>query len=253
MKPIDNINISFVKSNLQKGIRRKQYDVVYQSLLWLLSEDKISVLRRLPIIMIEDTILFEQVEIIIWLMISDKDYILKEGDIEILLCIVKNMIDVNNYFDYEKNIKDNKIEDIEGINNVSIRSLAYREKYGGMKGDMKLINKAIHYYLKNKDKIGIIKKYDMKDIMKEYEELDCAYILWESIDFHCYPFILKNISSKTGYTSEMIKEYIWYSESALNERKNITKIKSNEYKKKEEWIIIEKVLKKERENILKKL
>lgn len=254
-KRIGKISIPFIKSNLQKGIRRKEHDVVYQSLLWLLSEDKISVLRRLPIIMIEDTILFQQIEIIIWLMIADKEYILREGDVEIILCIVKNMIEENGYFNYERNIEDNKIDDIKGIENDTLRSLAYREKYGGMKGDMKLINKAIHYYMKNKYLIVEVKEYDMREIMEKYEELDCVYIdiLWEAIDFHCYPFILSNISDKTGYTREMIKEYIWYSDSAWNERKELTKRKSNEYKKKEEWIIIENELEKERKKIIEKL
>jgi hypothetical protein len=250
-----NISIPFVKSNLQKGIRRKDEYVVYQSILWLLSEDKKSLLRRLPIIMIEDTKLFEQLEIIIWLMITYKEYELKEEDVEILLCIVKNMIEENDYFDYETLIEDTKFDDIEKIQNCSLRSLAYREKYGGMKGDMIMINKAIHYYLKNENLIGKIKHYDMRHIMEKYQDMDSMYIdiIWEAIDFHCYPFILTNISKKTGYARDMIKQYIWYSDSAWNERKDNTKITTNEYKRKKEWTKINKELEKERNKIVDEL
>jgi hypothetical protein len=80
-----------------------------------------------------------------------------------------------------------------------------------------------------------------------------VYILWEGIDFHCYGYILMNISKRTGYGREMIKEYIWNIESAWNDRKEKTKMKSNEYKRKKEWEQIKRELDKEREKIVERL
>lgn len=253
---LDNINIPLIKSNLQKAVRRKDFDIACQSLLYLLEKDKISVLRRLPIIMIEDTVLFDKIEIIVWLMIANKEYLLREDDIEILLLILKNMIETKSYFDYES-INDviNPMNDIniEEIHISSVRALSYREKYGGMKGDINLIHKAINYYLKNENKIEHIIDFNMKPVLNKYKIIENVDIIWEAIDFHCYPYILQRISNRTHFSREMIKEYIWYCHSAINVRKPRTKRTSEKMKKKQEWKIIEKELEIERNLYIDKL
>jgi hypothetical protein len=51
----------------------------------------------------------------------------------------------------------------------------------------------------------------------------------------------------------MIKESIWNVESGWNDRKEKTKMKSNEYKRKTEWKRIKRELEKERDKIVERL
>ena len=59
-------------------------------------------LRRLPIIYIEDVCLQDSYPIVVWLMMADKDYTLCKTDIDILLNIVNSLCNCKEYFDYRE-------------------------------------------------------------------------------------------------------------------------------------------------------
>jgi hypothetical protein len=48
-------------------------------------------------------------------------------------------------------------------------------------------------------------------------------VVYPSIDFHCYPWILKKLETKTGLQANLIKQLIWVVESRVNERKPSTR------------------------------
>ena len=87
-KIVCKYSIPLVKSNLQKAIRRCDSQIAFQSTLVLLQCAPMELLRRLPIIYIEDVCLMDSYPIIIWLMMADRDYgTLKNRDIDIILNI----------------------------------------------------------------------------------------------------------------------------------------------------------------------
>ena len=78
-----------IKSNLQKAVRRCDNQIAIQSALVLIQMAPMELLRRLPIIYIEDVCLMDSYSIVVWLMMADKDYsALKKRDIDIILNIV---------------------------------------------------------------------------------------------------------------------------------------------------------------------
>ena len=224
--------IPLLKSNLQKAIRRKHTSVAIHTALAILQSDPNELLRRFPIICIEDVIPHPFINVLVWLMIANKNYPIQSLDMYSILCFVKWLCEC-----------PTSIPNI--LEEDTIRSLEYRELYGGMKGDMTLIQEVI---TKNEScRNGI-----------EYKLHDTIWIKWlndvellpESVDFHPYPSLLTIISKQTGISSSQVKELIWVGESAVNVRKPDTIKMSLEIKSTEEWKRIEKKLNQYRERIL---
>ncbi len=243
-------NIPLLKSNLQKAIRRCNVDVAIKSAIAILQLDPIQLLRRLPIIYIEDVCLIDSYPIIIWLMMTEKEHILNINDIDIILSSIKNLTECMKYyddsFDYTQKYElgHNTLE-----HDDNLLALYYRTLYGGMKGDIKMLKNSIYYYSENKDQIEKA-VYDYIN----YCELTCDLtILPEAIDFHPFPYIISMIVSKTNLDDSDIKQSIWFSESGVNYRKQSTIDKSKEYLTMVNWSIIKYNLIKLRCYIMNKL
>ena len=97
-------DVPLIKSNLQKAIRRCDSQIAVQSTIALIQQCPMELLRRLPVICIEDVTLMDSFPILIWLMMADKDYgSLSKIDINIILNIVISLCECKKYFPYEKN------------------------------------------------------------------------------------------------------------------------------------------------------
>jgi len=207
-------NIPLLKSNLQKAIRRKHRKIAVTTALAILQQDMLELLRRLPIIYIEDVCMMDSYPIIVWLMMADKEYMLEVSDIEIILNIIAGLCDTDEIYDFPRNPTIlYSHEELEEYPNADILlSLYYRSQYGGMKGDMIMLNNAIYYY-SNKP---IIPKTDYSTILDIDDKVE---ILEEAIDFHPYPYMLIHLSKMTNIDQQDIKKAIWFMESGLNLRK----------------------------------
>jgi hypothetical protein len=242
-----NQGVSLIKSNLQKAVRRKMLDVAISSTMYMLQENPVELLRRLPIIMIEDVCAMDCYPIVIWLMMacsSKSNYTLTKEDKYIVLQIVNNLCIVNEV--YEPTNNENMIEwthkmiEKERYKNGNVVTdvclcLMYRQMYGGMKGDMKLINGAIYYFQKLCNTMGEIKPTNWELTLKIPHTLE---IINEAIDFHTHPQMLKILSVKTGICESEIKHVIWTVESGVNVRKKYTQIMSLECKKTNVWELL---------------
>ena len=91
-------HIPLVKSNLQKAIRRCDSQIAIQSALVLIQCAPMELLRRLPIIYIEDVCLMDSYPIVVWLMMADRDYIINNDDIDKLLNIIHSLCVCKKYF-----------------------------------------------------------------------------------------------------------------------------------------------------------
>ena len=236
--------IPLLKSNLQKAIRRGKNIVAMATALAMLQKEPVELVRRLAIICIEDVCVMDSYPVLIWLMMTDSHYVIDGSDTYLILQIVNALCNCIQTFDHTYKYKEVALnhESLQDLKRHDVLlALFYRQKYGGMKGDMEMLSSAISYYTTNHGQIVKTEFSDIDcEIMEELEILEIA------VDFSPFPFILDNINKKTGLENGKIKEFIWFAESAWNFRKLHTQIRSENYKSRPEWSQIEKHLYNER-------
>jgi len=227
-----------LKSNLQKAIRRCETDVALQTAILLLQRDPIEMLRRLPIIAVEDVSLIDSFPVMVWLMMAGASYRLTTHDIDTILHIVWTLSEARQAVEYSKCTGSPDIN-IQNIQEHSIlMSVYYRWKYGGMKGDLELLHGVIRYHIDHNDHI-LTTRYKQISYDKIEKE---PIVLVESIDFHPFPMMLTYLSLDTGLTKDVIREWIWKVDSRINERKAWTHTEACRYRNTPEWRMIEPCL-----------
>ena len=225
-------NFSFLKSHLQKSIRRGNDNNAVKTAFHMIKMNPNQFLRRLAIIMLEDVVLHECFGIILWLTIATSNYyMLNKVQIEWLLGVVR-ILCVNNYKDvYDLKVcKETRLYDM--LNNRYLQlsideysllySLHLRESYGGMKCDKKMINdfsKLWYYRFKNNIECNKLDKTLIRPISIKLDDLELHHWELSAIDFHCCPNILDYVSKKyPEYDKKEIKKIIWINLSSINNR-----------------------------------
>jgi len=227
-----NCSTSLLISNLQKAIRRREHTAALSSALALIHQDPIKLIRRLPIICVEDVVALDGIPIIVWIMMAHTTYHMTSVDHMLILRMVWTLceIDVAYRCDFHKEPPLHTHQSLQQEKNADVLlALYYRTMYGGMKGDMIMIKNAIEDYKTESLHHTQYKEWNMP------EEVE---ILMEAIDFHCTPQLLTRLQNKTQLDPTIIKEMIWYAESGVNVRKQETLDQSEEYQQKEEWRLI---------------
>jgi hypothetical protein len=230
--------VPLLKSNLQKAVRRCENQIAIQTSLAILQKEPMELLRRLPIIYIEDVCLMDSYPIAVWLMMADKDYIMTTTDIDIILNIVNSLCNCREYFDFRGNdnvynFSHELLQDYENFN--ELLTIYYRSEYGGMKGDMQMLKTSIEYYINNpmESQKTVFNSINYDKIKPDLE------ILVEAIDFHPFPEMLNTLSRITKIDKQIIKQCIWFVESGYNIRKPFTIESSKLYEERSEWRKIE--------------
>jgi len=153
VKTISNTNLLI--SNLQKCIRQGHYDLAIQSSIHILANNPILLLRRLPIIMLEDTYPHISINTIIWMMVVYGNWFPKLYHIQWLLGVVKMMcLNPLNLKTFKKdtlefNIRNNNdyIDNVF-IDDISmVLSIILRSEYGGMQSDIKMLYWYVSYII----------------------------------------------------------------------------------------------------------
>ena len=229
----------YLLSHLQKSIRRMDDIKSVKTAKHLIDLNIQSFLRRLPILMMEDVTIHESASIVVWLMIAiSKGFKMRYEMIKWLLGIIYYLSNETIKTNYHKNIKDKTEWNIDDEKlNTLLYCLRFRKCYGGMKGDLDMIEYYI-YHLSNKN-------IDYKDnkipiIKIEMEDLDKKEWIYQANDFHCNRYIISKIQRYfPKLKEEKLKELIWKFSSSLNKRENIIYDK----KLQSEWDKIKKVVK----------
>lgn len=242
-----------IKSHLQKAIRLGNTLAAKKSLYSLLCVEPLALLRRLPIIVIEDVCLIEGYSNIIWLMMAFKDYSITRDDFRLLSNYISCLCCTSRYYYQDKQMELPEIthEKIISWNSPiedELLGLFYRHQYGGMKGDLDMLRNAIYYYKDNQE-IVRIDRID-NEIIEILLTIDSDFIN-SSIDYHPYPDVINQIydSLHGVITKDRIKKVIWYTESSNNYRKRYILERSYKEKISEEWSLIKPILKKIRNDI----
>ena len=181
-------------------------------------------IRRIIIISIEDVSFLDNTPFLVWCMLSCTNFQINNEMIQYLLTTVYQL-SVS-----KKWLNINKIDVMPqyDINDILKFSLLIRSEYGGLKGDMKMINYLCSNDITNKMIIKVPrKKLTVNRLLHKSD------ILMQSIDFHISSKLIPYISENTQIKDhELIKKLIWFNNSAYNVRK------SNISFEKDKWKII---------------
>lgn len=219
--------VSFLKSNLQKSVRRKQVDIGLRTAKALMKMDPTQLLRRLPIILCEDIGMHECFSGLVWLMVMvGKGYKLQKRDKNYIYGVIRWMCNSTKQipperidkFDYKTLTKDvwNRMD---MSRKSALMAIYIRMNYGGMSGDMKMLK----FWMKHVMSDGgfwtdeIQPQDDPQDGIHNFnfdtDTLDCA------IDFHVFPDLIGNVhNNHSQFTKGQIKRVIWFCMSGPNYR-----------------------------------
>lgn len=242
--------LSLCKSNLQKCIRKKMTDEAIRTALAIYRYNPNELLRRLPIIMIEDTLPHPEFfgKLVWWMCAVSKGYKLTHNELKEIFNCISTMCESSTYEVFtSKLLGIDIIDDIieKEIDKLSIKEqtfiwvLEIRKLYKGMKCDRDMLGYHQQLWLQrflsqksDDQKSKNTKWYDrlidqvLYDIdLSSIDDFNKDDILIESIDYHPYPFIPKKIIEKikNNYNDNdlnipRIKLIIWMCRSRTNYR-----------------------------------
>ena len=239
---IGSVYDSFLQSHLQKSIRRKNKRAAIFTGDLLLEISPLKLMRRLPIIMIEDTFSHESFSTLIWLMcsMSIKNDIrgLYENQKRWILGVIYVMATLNykEIIEYDTTdwVFSNNLLKIHKIQNINVQDMIYsvetRRCYGGMKNDDVMFQSYEKQYMERFSyKLNILENTwnstffkKIKPILTKKTKFNQKEWLQEGYDFHCNPYLLKILEEEfPGYNEDDHKNAIWYKSSGVNFRVNL--------------------------------
>ncbi len=204
---------SLLKSGLQKSVRRGEVDKALSITKSLIDKDPRACLRRLMVIVLEDSLLLPNYAELAVLTdhARQKGSSLTEQDKTLILTMVADLtrcewrdFDKNNP-DYSKDYKLTKLEDEEL---ALINAINYRAKIGGYKDDMDMLRSYGKVWAKRFSEDWDIKRLKAYFTGEVVEYADVPYasiedIPVEAVDFHCSS--IGRILLKKPYVSQMIQ------------------------------------------------
>ena len=146
--------VGFLKSNLQKAIRRRNTMVALRTTKTLLLIDPVELLRRLPIILVEDVGVHECIAPLVWFMvISMNGYILEERGRNYIMGTVAWMCNCEKQvvpekrekFDYRNSLSEQVWNQLSRAQQNTFMALYVRVNYGGTSGDMDMLRFWMEY------------------------------------------------------------------------------------------------------------
>jgi hypothetical protein len=212
-------NLSLLKSNLQKAIRRKEKDIaLHTTMRMILNGTFIDLLRRLTIITFEDVILNSYYPAIVWyyVALSTKSYQLTYHDVIFLYSYVGFLCDLNETTYANFHYKGDVLSFEEVNHHTMALSLFLRAQYGGFDGEINAMNDLIQQIIQG----NLLLSEEEITLLEPVECVDVT-ILDAAIDFHCFPSMLKRVCV-AGLSEDDAKRLIWTFDSSVNARKRAT-------------------------------
>ena len=215
--------ISILKSNLQKCVRRKLINPSITTALTLLCLNSSQLLRRLPIIMLEDAMLNNDILLLTWLICAhSKGFSIND----FFMLKIINMVhflakcELRESYGYlEKfNLKKCNINDLNYNKKNILWALQLRCSYGGMSGDIKMINFFTNKWFNRFNERFILEENPNELNIEDLKIMTLNDIHVSSIDFHCTNIIQYIKNKYPKYSESEIKNSIWYNRSNKNYR-----------------------------------
>jgi hypothetical protein len=205
-------NVHLLKSNLQKCFRRRLYTEAMATAKQLLFQDPTELLRRLPVILLEDGLLYPYLyNQVVWLQFAhSKGYQLTKEDAQIILDATCTGLESATRYNLSYSpvskgataFRDASTAASDAFIGPRLRSLA-----GGMKFDTTFL-RALAFRALQED-LPLESEYSSIDLDDVEEFLPINHMIPQAVDFHACPFLLETIPHKDA---------IWWHWSSLNTR-----------------------------------
>lgn len=240
---------SYLKSHLQKAVRRKNKRASIFTGDLLLEMSPLQLMRRLLIIMLEDSFPHHDISVVIWFMcaysttrINTKIFYLHERQKEWILGFIYHLTATNykeviprKYYQKEDESHDfwkllPQIHSLEKPIRDFIYSIEARVQFGGMKGDNRLLIATIHYYLDRFTNDGDDGEHiwstefyrPIRPILCRQTKFNQNEWIYLAYDFHCSPNILTRLEEEfPEYDKDTFKATIWHCSSSINNHQEL--------------------------------
>ena len=226
-------SIPYLKSHLQKSIRRSNSFKAIKTASHLYHIDSLELLRRLTIIAVEDAMPLSGYSTLVWMIAAcTGGYSLSEEHFCWILGNVHNLCQCSHYeqlpkpsVSQDQAMKSLRLRSLKGEGRDLSYSLLFRQSYGGTAGDKEMLRSATELWAA-RFRVGseFIKLLSVPPVFitPPLEPLTPNEWIAAAVDFHCYPGVLLNLSEKHDeFTPEDIKEAIWHCSSSLTNKANI--------------------------------
>ena len=245
--PTRSRNVHLLKSLLQKSIRRGCVSVAQRSARDLMLESPIELIRRLPIIMIEDTTVFHEIVDLVFDLLCGRmlDISRPLKYVSMLAHTKKRYVPNSKSVSFsKKTLFDKCIKHINEPPSMVAFALLLRASYGGMQGD---VNMLVHAAQLVMDKKMSIETLDSEECTFSFDTRILNLTDWiiDAVDFHCCSNILTYAADKTGMDPTTVKKLMWKHASKINCRDPQSSEES------EEWLRIAASLKEYRLSIIR--
>lgn len=236
---VNDNNLSIMKSHLQKCIRRGEKTLAMETAHYLIINEQLDeLLRRLVIITIEDVTLNKNLTTLVWLMVmANKSYYFDDYIYNWIYGYILKLCEIEQHdsVDYNDLVvpKDVLLTRLKKINahNINykdvIMSLLVRKSYGGMTGDIRMLDNYINKWLTRFEtliedpvveyfnSISNVVPYNLETKIEINKMLLCAF------DFHCtniIGLIMKKKPSEINIDENKLRQLIWNHSSSTNFR-----------------------------------
>lgn len=224
-----------LQSNLQKCVRRKEQTKALRTALALYSYNPFSLLRRMAIIWIEDSLPHPAsfIKLIWWMIATTKGYILSKQEVESMLGMIVVMYESTTYEVFTNRIvfDEPKIDEwvkLSPEQRAFLWALELRIIYGGLKVDTKMIKYHQSLWLtrmlEDKTKWSLLTDQEQYEVeVDSIAPINIIDILPSSIDYHCFSWIPDKLAEKINLSKDQIRLAIWQCSSRTNLREPINK------------------------------
>lgn len=221
-QPAYTYSLPQLKSNFQKTMRRQLVEPCLATAKQLLAQDPSDFLRRLAVVLLEDSLLQPALYCqIIWLMCAvGKKYTLKVADVQVIFDAIVTGLESMKRYDLDAEpaapVTDADLwlrsqEERDSYLSIRMRSLA-----GGMKCDANFLRRLAFRALRSQ--LGIECEISTVDLGEIPDFNPDRHMVCWAIDFHCCSYVLGEVAAVCNISREEAKALIWWHWSSLNER-----------------------------------
>lgn len=230
-------HLSILRSQLQKSVRRNKVDICLKTAVSMISighAGMFELVRRLTIIVVEDSMLSHDYIFLVWLLCC----LTKHDKLHTNRYIVTKLLQIvhqtvccpfkdHSWKPLTKPVadKEQKIyKNILSSNNDILKSILIRRTFNGMVCDNKMLFNSAKIWLNRFNSNSRLINY-LKRELKPINELNFIGLTLdeiqpESVDFHCSN-IDKVISELVGIDTDTLREIIWNISSCINLKMDI--------------------------------